>query len=1616
MSENQHEHPAKAWFAWAKQTFFRVWKWAGVFFLLMILTAAIAFIGKTDYQLRTITPESLSPTQSTSVVGVLHHYDWRDEDFSQSSVRVVVPKSGDTVEDIVGDNVLELGRAKVSKNGLAMVEVKPPELQAFEDKDRTTVDMVIHAEHDGEDLFIVKNIPVETSPIMAISLDRPLYQPGQRILFRTVLADKHTGAPLKSPLKVEIRDSKRNLVYQEDLATSNNGIASGELLLATPCVQGEYVLTASAGTTQVEKRFDVRPFRLPRFKVDVAVDQMTVGAGDTISGRVKATYTYGDPVKDADVKVDVQVFTGTITGDTLTGKTSENGEFTVNWPVPAQTQAGARIEVRATVASQAGRAEVGSTTVRVAGGYALVVYPADRAQFLSGSPQDAIIHVTDAQSKGVADVQLKLTVAESGGEREVEGKTDALGYFRVPVTPQYNGYITVKARFPNGMELERNLNINPQSRPNQAEVAEPRVRALQEVEISTPANADAIVVRNHGRPILAVDATKTGTQKVTLPKSAMGLSEILVISGNNVSQPTPVWVAQPETEVVTLDMDKSEYRPGEQATLDLSFPAPKETQEAPVSFGVVGVDEALYALKERSDVPLPVLMRGVPANVVSVLAMPTDGGNANEASVQNSKLKRSLKSVNNSPNTYQSDITRDVRKARRAPLKKGWALMLYLLLFVLVGLGARETWVSISKSAFSWRRVGALVLSSILAGVFAGFLTAIDEDALAGGLFVWFAVVSCWILGASQRSESIRLDSWLGYHLLVLAAAGLLAGTVDGLRGSVLQEFFPVVAAVIPLIAFSIQALMWVFISYRENEWYAAFGLATIAGALSLGSMGALVFTAGVQYEKAAPAQFAMPASEPMAEMAEDRASGMSGKKMKAMNTPAAGRGAPADAKPAQSEAPRVRSWFPETMVWIPEVTSDASGNAQVKFELPDSITTWRLNAWANTVDGRFGEGQLGVKVIQDFFIELDLPTNLTVGDELEIPVTFVNNASQTRQVIPTVVASPNLQVGTLAPVEIAGGQRTLRWLKIKANGHGSAELTVTAGEGDAGDAVKRSASVRPDGRELRDVYSGMVSDGWVSPMVVPTGSIPETMRIDVEIYPSIVADALEGLDAMLRSPSGCFEQTSSANYPNVMVLKTLKTVEPAKWPKRDDLTPEQTWQESNERAETLVRLGYQKMLTFQKPNGGFALYPKKAEPRVMLTAYGLIQLSEMKQVTFVDKAVMTRAANFLTSKQNDDGSWPIYVAGRDGSRDYGQIRGTAFVALSLLKTDSEAYKSSIDRALDRLETRLDAAEAPDALALAANAFALAGRKASAGKAIQRLESSMTREKDYGFWGSKYGTWMGGYGRYADVETTAMAAYAMIVAEEGAESLPKALNYLSNQRSGYGGWGTTQATVWTLRTLGKLRSKAKAANLQINLDGDPMPTANGRGEPGKFKVEATPQPLVRFSAEPKSTGNSVVTVASDADTAAMAKATVNYHVDWNSAAARNSEKAPMALSMTAPATVAKGDVATAVATVRNITNDRLDTLIIELPIIPGAYVPADQFEDMQKQGLIDEFEVMPTHVRLYVTQLGGKQSISYSVQFIPFLKGSVTFPPLRAYRFYTPEPVSEFSAGRIQVQ
>ena len=93
-------------------------------------------------------------------------------------------------------------------------------------------------------------------------------------------------------------------------------------------------------------------------------------------------------------------------------------------------------------------------------------------------------------------------------------------------------------------------------------------------------------------------------------------------------------------------------------------------------------------------------------------------------------------------------------------------------------------------------------------------------------------------------------------------------------------------------------------------------------------------------------------------------------------------------------------------------------------------------------------------------------------------------------------------------------------------------------------------------------------------------------------------------------------EQTSSSAYPNVLVVdyvKKARVASPAMLAK----------------AEQYLNVGYQKLLTFERPGGGFDWWGRE-EPMIWTSAYGLQQFSDMSKVYPIDRGIIDRTQQLI--------------------------------------------------------------------------------------------------------------------------------------------------------------------------------------------------------------------------------------------------------------------------------------------------------------------------------------------------------------------------------------------------
>jgi type II secretory pathway pseudopilin PulG len=459
--------------------------------------------------------------------------------------------------------------------------------------------------------------------------------------------------------------------------------------------------------------------------------------------------------------------------------------------------------------------------------------------------------------------------------------------------------------------------------------------------------------------------------------------------------------------------------------------------------------------------------------------------------------------------------------------------------------------------------------------------------------------------------------------------------------------------------------------------------------------------------------------------------------------------------------SPRIRRDFPETLFWRPELITDDQGKATLEIPLADSITTWRASVDAISAAGRMGTIEAPIPVFQDFFADLDLPVSLSLGDEVSVPVTCYNYLKEPQDIRIHLAAadwfeSPaqNLSVH-LEANEVRGASFPIKVLRV-----GNHALRVTAQGAKVADAVERKIRVVPVGERIEGTKNEVLKGTWADTFTVPEERIPDSESLWIKVYPSRFSEIVEGLDSIFQAPYGCFEQTSSTTYPNVLVLDYMKRM--------GRLTPE-----IEIKARKFINAGYQRLLTFEVPGGGFEWFGHDPA-HVGLTAYGILEFTDMSRVHPVDQAMIDRTTKWLLSKQNTDGSWDW-----SGGLEYlsTETPATAYVAWAFVESGDES--PAVDKALGYIRSHPDKLLNNYQKALAANALLGRNRTDSFGlELLDHLKAAAIKGDKMTHWASTGYSMTYSHDSGMEAETTALCTMALIKAGTSPELVKQALTLM----------------------------------------------------------------------------------------------------------------------------------------------------------------------------------------------------------------------------------------------
>ncbi|XP_068599327.1 C3 and PZP-like alpha-2-macroglobulin domain-containing protein 8 [Brachionichthys hirsutus] len=97
-------------------------------------------------------------------------------------------------------------------------------------------------------------------------------------------------------------------------------------------------------------------------------------------------------------------------------------------------------------------------------------------------------------------------------------------------------------------------------------------------------------------------------------------------------------------------------------------------------------------------------------------------------------------------------------------------------------------------------------------------------------------------------------------------------------------------------------------------------------------------------------------------------------------------------ARPNTRAEKRRRTFFPETWVWHCLNVSSETGAAELRLDVPDSITTWVTEAVGLSEEKGLGLAErTELRAFKRFFVDFTLPYNLIRGEQTKVPLTVYN-------------------------------------------------------------------------------------------------------------------------------------------------------------------------------------------------------------------------------------------------------------------------------------------------------------------------------------------------------------------------------------------------------------------------------------------------------------------------------------------------------------------------------------------------------------------------------------------------------------------------------------------------
>ncbi len=661
-----------------------------------------------------------------------------------------------------------------------------------------------------------------------------------------------------------------------------------------------------------------------------------------------------------------------------------------------------------------------------------------------------------------------------------------------------------------------------------------------------------------------------------------------------------------------------------------------------------------------------------------------------------------------------------------------------------------------------------------------------------------------------------------------------------------------------------------------------------------------------------------------------------------------------------------------KTLTYLYDVKTNSKGEAELNFTNSSENGSFvcQLEGISNT--GKFISYTTKYSVIKPYIITKQIPENLTAGDSISVLVNIENNTNSAMYVYSTWILENKKNV--IDELTIPAGKIGKLNLPLIANiESGTIKSLLKININGETEEFNNTINVKP--KLFKTIYTKSNQSGKYHYKIYidSNSAYLNTSKLTLDIQSSSLKKLTNSISAMVREPHGCFEQVSSSNYPNILIYKLLQS--------KNNYTELQSIKEK-------LLIGYQKLAAYETKEKGFEWYGN-TPPHEGLTAYGLLQFHEMKDIIDMDSNLNKRTMKWLLTRYNKDGSINVN-RGKYGFSGASEPVTNAYVTWVLSE-----IKNTIDLSpqIKHLENELAKKYDTYLSILLSNIYFNTNQKEKGKKLLSRCLIH-AQSKNFNNMQANHSI-VNSYGNYLDIELIGMLAYSMLKNEHELEHIDAVHSQLIKRKSNYGLFGTTQSTIWALKSMilydNHLKTRfnnmiySEQESIDLKLNGVNI-----------FNRNSIIDQFIDLPTELLKTGENNIEI----NFAAKENKLFTLNLEYLNIFPGEQSKLFKLSNHVENKIYNIGDYVPINYEYKNLRDTGLGQTLIVIPLTGNLALIPEQLKLLKDKKNVDYYEIFNGNLVLYFAEIGPKEVKNINISYLCQVSGKSFMPPAYIYLYY----------------